>query len=223
MGDRRPPRHDRSRMPEPQMTQIEHAVRATTTKGNDRVATILVAAKDVLVTQGFANLSYRNIAKGAGIAVGNVNYYYPSKDALMVDLAHHIFDQWDHRFRKRMPAKLKDDREIFRFSVEFMISENKRDRTVNLLMEMWAMANHSPSVSKMLGAFYEKMRTWISEMIERVRPDLSRDNRDLRAALITAQIEGLMILIGPKRVRYDELAGLERAAVAQIQRLAFGD
>lgn len=205
------------------MTQVDHAARASTTKGNDRVATILAAAKDILVTQGFPNLSYRNIAKGAGIAVGNVNYYYASKDDLMIDLAHYIFDQWDHRFRKRVPAKLKDGREIFRFSVEFMISENKRDRTVNLLMEMWAMANHSPSVSKMLGAFYEKMRTWIGEMIERVRPDLSKDSRDLRAALITAQIEGLMILIGPKRVRYGELAGLERAAVLQIERLAFSD
>ncbi|ACK52318.1 transcriptional regulator, TetR family [Methylocella silvestris BL2] len=205
------------------MVQAEPGVRTPTAKGSDRVETILIAAKDILVKQGFANLSYRNIAKGAGIAVGNVNYYYPSKDNLMVDLAHYIFDRWDHRFRRRVPAKLKDDREIFKFSIEFMISENQRDRTVSLLMEMWTMANHSPAVSKMLGAFYQKMRAWISGMIERAKPDLSRESRDLRAALITAQIEGLMILIGPKRVRYDELVGLERVAVTQIERLAFED
>lgn len=44
-----------------------------------------------------------------------------------------------------------------------------------------------------------------------------------RAALITAQIEGLMILIGLKRVRHEELAGVEQAAAAHIENLAFGD
>ncbi|WP_395667213.1 TetR/AcrR family transcriptional regulator [Methylocella sp.] len=202
---------------------MEQIVRPPTLKGSERAATILTAAKDILVARGFSELSYRNIARGAGIAVGNVNYYYPSKDDLLVDLAHFIFDRWDDRFRKRVPARLTDSRDIFIFSIEFMIRENKRERTVNLLMEMWAMANHSASVSKMLGAFYAKMRAWIASMIERARPDLPRESVDLRAALITAQVEGLMILIGPRRVRCETLVGLEKAAVVQIERLAFAD
>ncbi|MFD1703400.1 TetR/AcrR family transcriptional regulator [Methylopila henanensis] len=203
------------------MDVLPPAVKRSTLKGAGRTAAILEAAKDIVVAEGFANLSYRNIAKRVGIAVGNVNYYYPSKDDLMVDLAEFIFDRWDQRLKKRVPSRLKSDREIFRFSIQFMIEENKRERTVTLLMEMWAMANHSPPVSKMLGAFYARMRTWISGMIERVRPDINRESRELRAALITAQIEGLMILIGPKRVKHDELAGLELAAVAHIEDLAF--
>jgi len=199
------------------------AAKGSTRKGAGRSAMILEVAKDIVVTEGFANLSYRNIAKRAGIAVGNVNYYYPSKDDLLVDLAEFIFDRWDERLKKRVPSRLKSDREIFQFSIKFMIEENKRERTVTLLMEMWAMANHSPPVSKMLGAFYARMRSWISDMIERVRPDIGRESRDLRAALITAQIEGLMILIGPRRVRHEELAGIEQAAAEHIQNLAFGD
>lgn len=205
------------------MSYVHQIVKPLTNKGNGRVAVILDAAKHIVVSEGFANLSYRNIAKGAGIAVGNVNYYYPSKDDLMVDLANFIFDRWDERFKKRVPAAMKGDREIFMFSIEFMIRENKRERTVSLLMEMWAMANHSPSVSKMLDAFYGKMRAWLSEMIVRVRPDLASDVVVMRAALIIAQIEGLMILIGPKRAPHKELVGIEHAAVEQIERLAFSD
>jgi AcrR family transcriptional regulator len=205
------------------MSHAEQSLRASTTRGADRVASILTAAKDILISEGFAGLSYRNIAKAAGIAVGNVNYYYPSKDDLMVDLANFIFDRWDERFRKRVPSRLKDDREVFLFSIGFMIQENKRDRTIRLLMEMWAMANHSPSVSKMLDAFYAKMRASIADMIGRVRPDLPSHAVAMRAALITAQIEGLMILVGPKRVRHEELTGIETAAVQQIERLAFSD
>ena len=51
---------------------------------------------------------------------------------------------------------------------------------------------------------------------------LSARKRRLRAALITSQIEGLMILIGPKR-NNKELNGLEDEAISQIQRLAIDD
>jgi AcrR family transcriptional regulator len=203
------------------MSHVALSDRASTAKGGERVAIILKAAKDILVTEGFQGLSYRNIAKAAGIAVGNLNYYYPSKDDLLVDLANFIFDRWGERFEKRVPAKIKDDRAVFMFSIDFMIHENKRDKTICLLMEMWAMANHSPSVAKMLDAFYGKMRAWIEEMIRRVSPEVEAKELALRAALITAQIEGLMILIGPKRVAHPELAGVEAAALKQIEALAF--
>jgi hypothetical protein len=75
----------------------------------------------------------------------------------------------------------------------------------------------------MLDAFYGKMRAWIGGMIGRVKPGLDPQRLALRAALVTAQIEGLMILIGPKRFAHPELKGLEDAAVAQIEALAFAD
>lgn len=203
------------------MTGKSQSTKAPTNKGNDRVAEILEVAKNIVVKKGLSALSYRNIAIGASIAVGNVNYYYPAKEDLMVDLAGYIFDEWDARFQKEAPTELKSNREIFLFSVRFMIEQNKRERTIRLLTEMWAMANHSKSVSKMLDAFYLRMRTWIAEMIQRAKPTLSEKQLAMRAALITAQIEGLMILIGPRRVAHEDLAGIEEEALRQIEKLAF--
>lgn len=204
------------------MRANSQSARAPTNKGNERVAAILRAARSIVVKEGFAGLSYRNIAVTAGIAVGNVNYYYPSKDELMVDLANDIFDRWDRRFKEAVPSSLHSPRAVFMYSAKFMIEQNKRDRTVSLLMEMWALANHSTAMSKMLDAFYGKMRAWIKEMILRAKPKLDPAQVELRSALITAQIEGLMILIGPNRVPRVELKGIEEAALKQIERLAFG-
>jgi hypothetical protein len=44
-----------------------------------------------------------------------------------------------------------------------------------------------------------------------------------RAALITSKIEGLMVLIGPKRIVHKELNGLEDEAIRQTQKLALDD
>lgn len=195
-------------------------VLATTGKGNARVRAILEEAKNILVDEGFAELSFRTLAKRCGITVGNVTYYFPTKELLMEELAVYIFDRWDAGFQQRVPEHLIDRMEVFEYSVRYMIEENKRPRTNALLQEMWAISSRSDTVMRMLDVFYAKMRTWIEEMLAGVNPELPARARKLRAALITAQIEGLIVLIGPRRIPHDELRGLEDAALLAIRRLA---
>ncbi|MBV9629811.1 MAG: TetR/AcrR family transcriptional regulator [Xanthobacteraceae bacterium] len=194
-----------------------------TEKGTERIRLILEEAKNTLVDEGFSGLSFRTIAKRAGITVGNVTYYFPTKDDLLVELAGYIFDRWEARFRRSLPFDLTDKMDIFLYSVRYMIEENKRVKSNRLLLEMWAMANHSTAVMRMLDTFYGKMRAWIEGMLAEIAPGQSIHKRRLRAALITSQIEGLMVLIGPNRMAHKELSGLEDEAIRQIKTLAVAD
>jgi AcrR family transcriptional regulator len=196
------------------------ATSGATEKGSERIRSILEEAKNALVEDGFSGLSFRTIAKRAGVTVGNVTYYFPTKDHLMEELAEYIFDRWEARFHRDLPTTLTTKMDIFLYSIRYMIEENKRAKSRSLLLEMWAMANHSTSVMKMLDTFYAKMRLWIEDMLLGINPMLSVGKRRLRAALITSQIEGLIILIGPNRTIHKELDGLEDEAIRQIQRLA---
>jgi hypothetical protein len=92
-----------------------------------------------------------------------------------------------------------------------------------MLLEMWAMSNHSPAVKMMMDVFYSQMRAWIERLMLAANPAQSKTTRQLRAALITAQIEGLMVLIGPNRVDHAELWGLEKEAVRHMKHLALSD
>lgn len=203
------------------MGGVQGSSKAATHKGSERASLILACAKDILVESGFAGLSYRAIAKQAHITVGNVSYYFATKEDLMVALADFIFDRWEERFHRHVPASLTGRREIFTYSVRYMIEENKRAKSQSLLMEMWAMSNHSSAVARMMDVFYAKMCDWIESMLAGVNPGLSERERHLRAGLITAQIEGLMVLVGPHRRPQERLAGIEDFASAQIERIAF--
>ena len=194
-----------------------------TEMGSDRIRVILEEAKNTLVDEGFSELSFRNVAKRARMTVGNVTYYFPTKDDLLMELAGYIFDRWEDRFRRNLPPNLTGKMDIFLYSIRYMIEENKRVKSNRLLLEMWAMANHSTAVMKMLDAFYCKMRAWIENMLADIAPTQSVRKRQLRAALITSQIEGLMVLIGPNRMIHKELEGLENEAIKQIQKLAVDD
>lgn len=193
-----------------------------TSKGSERVVAILEAAKTVLVEDGFAALSLREVARRADMTVGNMGYYFPSKDSLLVALAEHIFDRWDARFRRHLPPDLADGQAIFLHSIRFMIEENKRPKTKSLLLEMWAMANRSRAIRRMMDTFYGRMRGWLEAMLHDLDPAMGAHTCRLRAALITAQIEGLMLLIGPNSPAESELIGIEDEAVRQIRRLALG-
>ena len=122
-----------------------------TEKGSERIRIILEEAKNTLVDEGFSGLSFRNVAKRAGITVGNVTYYFPTKDDLLVELAGYIFDRWEARFRRDLPSDLTDKMEIFLYSIRYMIEENKRVKSNRLLLEMWAMANHSTTCDEDAG------------------------------------------------------------------------
>jgi AcrR family transcriptional regulator len=199
------------------------ATSGATEKGSERIRSIPEEAKNALVEEGFSGLSFRTIAKRAGVTVGNVTYYFPTKDHLMEELAEYIFDRWEARFHRDLPTTLTAKVDIFLYSIRYMIEENKRVKSQSLLLEMWAMANRSTSVMRMLDTFYTKMRLWIEDMLLGINPALPVGKRQLRAALITCQIEGLIILIGPKRAVHRELEGLEDEAISQIQRLAMDD
>ena len=193
-----------------------------TAKGNERAAAILEAAKNVLVEDGFAAMSLREVAKRADMTVGNVGYYFPTKDSLLAALAEYIFDRWDARFRRHLPPDLAGGEAVFLHSIRFMIEENKRPKTKSLLLEMWAMANRSRAIRRMMDTFYGRMRAWIEAMLADIDPAMASHSRRLRAALITAQIEGLMLLIGPNSPAESELIGIEDEAVRAIRRLALG-
>ena len=77
-------------------------------------------------------------------------------------------------------------------------------------------------VSAQTGTDSPYKRGQVGEQVN-INPMLSARKRRLRAALITSQLEGLMILIGPKRIFHKELTGLEDEAIRQIQRLATDD
>jgi AcrR family transcriptional regulator len=197
-----------------------YSARQLTEKGNSTVVRILEEAKNIIVEEGFLGLSFRAIAKRTGTTVGNVGYYYGTKDDLMVDLAEYIFDKWEMRVQRNMPPSLSDKRATFRYFIRSMLDQNKQRKTMFLLLEMWAMANRSEAVSKMMDTFYGRLRASIERMIADLNPTMAAETRALRAALITTQIEGLMILVGPGKRKHRELAGIEDEAMAQIENMA---
>ena len=55
-------------------------------KGITRLVSILDAAREVFMEAGYAGFTMRKIARRANITLGNLNYYYRTKEDLLQDL-----------------------------------------------------------------------------------------------------------------------------------------
>lgn len=55
---------------------------------------ILLTAFECLSTRGYANVSMRNIADEAGVALSQLTYYYKNKENLFTEVINMMMDQY---------------------------------------------------------------------------------------------------------------------------------
>src|SRR2546423_1882075 len=60
---------------------------------------IVQAAADSLLENGYAGTSVRSIASRAGVAIGNLQYYFPTKSALLIEAWRHLTERSVHELR----------------------------------------------------------------------------------------------------------------------------
>jgi AcrR family transcriptional regulator len=102
------------------------------TQGRSRatVAAILEAAARVFAASGYAGATTNHIARRAGVSIGSLYEYFPSKDAILVALVERHVDEAEHE----LAAALRAAREsraplprLVRRLVEAMVALHARD------------------------------------------------------------------------------------------------
>src|SRR5215472_14689451 len=78
---------------------------------------IVRAAADSLLEQGYAGTSVRVIAARAGVAIGNVQYYFPTKSELLVEAWRHLTARSVEELRQGL-NQLTDPLEVLEIGVE---------------------------------------------------------------------------------------------------------
>jgi AcrR family transcriptional regulator len=71
---------------------------------------IFQAALELFRTQGFENATMRDIAQSAGVATGAAYYYYPSKDAIVLDFYRRASEEMEPKIEQAVTgiAKFED-------------------------------------------------------------------------------------------------------------------
>jgi len=167
------------------------------TKGEKRIKIILEAAEQLLIDRGYHNFSMRKVATKAGVSVGNLQYYFPSKDKLIEAVLDHVIQNYLDTFllfRGQYTPK-----EQFIKIIKTVIKDIKTKFTTVFFPELWSMANHEKHISEIMDQMYGKYRALIADVIRDINPNLNECQAQRLSIFMTASLEGHTIFIGYRK------------------------
>jgi len=191
--------------------------------GNDTAARIVLAARELLMTQGYAQFSMRNVAARAGLHLANVQYYYKTREALVKAL----LDDTGERYRssyQELRARGPTDREArFKAVVEFNLKDIATSETRRYFIQLWALLTEIDGrAGHLMNDLYAIDIQQLSDCIADLVPDTDAAEVRRRASILAAMIEGMVVVRGAHSRNPAELKKLMARAQGTAMQIALG-
>lgn len=166
-------------------------------KGEQRINIILDAAEQLLIDKGYHNFSMRKVATKANVSVGNLQYYFPSKDNLLESLLDKVIQNYLDTFNKFKGQY--SPKEQFVKVIKSVMNDMKTKHTTVFFPELWCMANHEKHISKIMDDMYGKYRSLVADIIRDINPELNQCQAHRLSIFITSSLEGHTVFVGYKK------------------------
>ena len=191
--------------------------------GNDTAARIVLAARELLMTQGYAQFSMRNVAARAGLHLANVQYYYKTRE----DLVKALLDDTGERYRasyEELRARGPTDREArFNAIVEFNLKDIATSETRRYFIQLWALLTEIDGrAGHLMNDLYAIDIQQLSDCIAELVPDTDAAEVRRRASILAAMIEGMVVVRGAHSRNPAELKKLMARAQGLAMQIALG-
>ena len=209
-------------MPTTLEKSLRHKRSETTSKGLERAAEILVAARQIFARAGYAKLSMRGVAARVGITLGTVQHYYQTKEALFEAMLQHMLEDMQAAADKIAAEHAGSSAEgQFRAAMRYFVEEQHDEVFTATFAELRAMAVRDPYAASILETVVIASRKSVGRRIRKLVPTVTARQQHVRSALIIAQLLGLSYYDtrSVKPLRADH-AGVDEASIELMLHIA---
>ncbi|MDP9064520.1 MAG: TetR/AcrR family transcriptional regulator [Pseudomonadota bacterium] len=172
----------------------------------------MLAARRILVTVGYNRMTMRAVAREAGLAVGNLGYYFPAKHQLVHALIASLVAQYQDKSDEYLRRAGRKDRAGFASLVQWFIYDSVSPDTSRLFRELWAMSLHDDKVASAMDEFYAQAHRTAASLLRLAHPALSSQRAHDIVQLMGTVSEGANVIYGT--------AGRSRSSLQRVATLA---
>ncbi|WP_197520311.1 TetR/AcrR family transcriptional regulator [Paraburkholderia tropica] len=158
----------------------------------NRIAAILAASTEVFCDEGYAAFAARRVAATVGLTLSNLQYYFPSKESLLKATVESFLDGYVQKYRALAQGTSSPQKRLSALLDQIFVDVHETD-VPRLIFEAWALSQHDVGVSAVLDRVYDEYRQVFARLLSEANPDLPQNECLVRATLLVAQTEGLMI------------------------------
>jgi AcrR family transcriptional regulator len=132
---------------------------------------IVRAAAESLLENGYAGTSVRSIASLAGVAIGNLQYYFPTKSELLVEAWRHLTARSVEELRTAL-NRLTDPIQVLEIGVESIWATLRKLGDMQLAaFDLLVQAPRAERLQAYLPELFTRYREVIQEQIDRIEAD----------------------------------------------------
>lgn len=183
-------------------------------KGDARRQQILDTAKDLLIGSGPDGLVLRDVAERLGITHGNLQYYFRTKQDLLVA----IFDREIVKYTESLHeavAATTTRRGRLGAIIDAGLAEIRSPDTALWRMAI-SMSDHSPDMAALLKKENDLYQGAVVKELKLIAPELSIQRRRQIARIIHAILDGLAIQFAHENPNAPEMRALESEIKAAL-------
>lgn len=192
---------------------MEPKSRATRKKGAARRQQIVDIARQILIEAGEGGLVLRDVAEKAGITHGNLQYYFATKDDLIVA----VFDQEVLRYTRSMHDAVNQTSTkegTISAIIDSALTEMRSESTT-LWMMLSSLARQNEALRGILKTANDRYDQSLAEVLGRIDVALSEQRRGHLAQMIRMMIDGLGV-----QSAYVDLSSAEVIALQSEMKVA---
>lgn len=157
-----------------------------TAKGAHRRDEVLALARRTLLEDGIDQFVVRRIAELAGMRLGNLQYYFPTRDELLEAIVR-------AEFAKDVEAVASvhdEDPERHLIAAIGLLTARWQADEGSIYLPIGVLSLHNEGLAAVWEEIYDEFYAVISEIVARIDPSVSSEAALARASLITSLIDG---------------------------------
>ena len=184
-------------------------------------AALVDALIAVVVREGLDAVSIRTVAREAGVSIGTVQYYFATKDDLLLAAYGHVIDEVVARARAIAAADPTPAEYIRALLFELLPLDDRRRTTLQVAIAFTARSTHSPRLAELYSDGYRALTEAIAGALRRAATSGQADAgpdpvRAARQAVALADGLGWHLLCAPEALTADDAIAALDAHLAAL-------
>ncbi len=183
---------------------------------------IIEVARALLLEAGSLEFSLREVAARAGISISNVQYYFPTRLAVLRAVVEPVIEGYLGELQRACDSK-ESPRVTLNALAKRALGEARSAEASALWWHFASFATIDAECSRLLDEWYETLTRGIAQIIRAAYPAFSEAESLHRATLLIAMSDGINYQLGAGRRKRDYTRGLDEMYLAAAECLLHGE
>ncbi|WP_454739228.1 TetR/AcrR family transcriptional regulator [Cupriavidus necator] len=183
---------------------------------------IVRVARKLLLEGGSLEFSLRAVALGAGVSISNLQYYFPTRQAVLRAVMAPIIDAYLDNLKRALDSSASP-REALNALMERALRDAKDTKNGALWWHFASLASTDAECARLFDEWYETLTRGIAELIRAVNPKCKVADSLNTAALLVAMADGLALQFGAVRRKRAATPELDARFLATANYLVLGE